>query len=120
MKRYVPRTIGELRDRLGAMMLTAPTFKCLTGEFPDRDIETEFQALNGALENVRRQLGEDRYREMLALSDRMRTHFEVGQQGDEQQTLIGRELIVEMRDGLTTRGRADACNDDPRRTNRAR
>src|SRR5262249_38080623 len=92
--------IGELKDLLASMMLSAPTFKDLSGYFPQRSIETEFFVLNEALKNLRKKVGEDRYEALLALSDRMRAHFEADPENKTHDTIAGRELIHEMEDIL--------------------
>ena len=56
-KPYIPQGISEIWDFLGAMMLLAPTFKDKTGYFPDRNIDTEFFALNEGLKTVRKKVG---------------------------------------------------------------
>jgi hypothetical protein len=75
-KPYICQTIGEFNDKLGWMMLNAPTFKDRTGYFPDRDIENTFEGFNESLDNLRGKLGEERYAVMREMSDRMRALFE--------------------------------------------
>lgn len=95
-KRYVPQTVGELMDLLGAMMLTSPTFKDDTGFFFERDINTTFEALYSSLEGLRRKLGEERYAKLVDLAQRMRTLFEADPEDKTGETIKGRQLIVEM------------------------
>jgi hypothetical protein len=99
-KPYIPQTIGEIWDKLGSMMLYSPTFKDDSGYFPERNIETEFFALNEGLKAVRKKLGEERYQALVALSDRMRAHFEADPENKTDDTLAGRRLINEMEDLL--------------------
>lgn len=73
---YIPKTIGEIMDNLGSMMLTAPTFKDKGGYFPQQNIDTEFFALNEGFKMIRKKVGEDGYEALVTLSDRMRAHFE--------------------------------------------
>jgi hypothetical protein len=105
---YIPQGIGELMDKLGAMMLSAPTFKDKTGYFPQMNIETEFFALNEGLLAVRRKLGEERYAILKALSDKMRPLFEADPENKTGQTQAGREIIYEMegilRDAVRKKG----------------
>ena len=75
-KLYIPQGISEIWDFLGAMMLSAPKFKDKTGYFPDRNIDTEFFALNEGLKTIRKKVGEENYQALVALSDKMRAHFE--------------------------------------------
>ena len=97
---YIPQDIGGLMDKLGAMMLTSPTFKDKTGYFPEINIETEFFALNEGLLAVRRKLGEERYAALRALSDKMRALFEPDPEDKTGDTQAGREIIHEMEDIL--------------------
>jgi hypothetical protein len=97
---YIPRTISELKDQLAGMMLDAPTFKDRSGYFPQMGIETEFFALNEGLKNIRRKVGEKRYEALLALSHRMRAHFEADPENKSNDTIAGRELIHAMEDIL--------------------
>lgn len=39
-KPYIPQGISEIWDFLGAMMLSAPTFKDKSGYFPEQSIDT--------------------------------------------------------------------------------
>ncbi|WP_419828036.1 hypothetical protein [Sphingomonas sp.] len=65
------------------MMLGAPTFIDKTGYFP-LSIDTEFQALNDGLEAIRSRLGEERYRTLAAMSQRMRALFEGDPEGHDR------------------------------------
>lgn len=109
---YIPQTVGELMDKLGMMMLYSPTFKDDTGYFPERNIDTVFFSLNEGLKVVRKKLGEERYASLVALSDRMRAHFEADPEDTTGDSFAGRELIHEMEDILTQR-KPKAANDDP-------
>jgi hypothetical protein len=73
---YIAQDIGELLDKLGAMMLGAPLFKDRTGYFPQMNLESEFFGLNESLLALRKKLGEERYETLKALSDKMRALFE--------------------------------------------
>jgi hypothetical protein len=90
---------------LGSMMLGAPTFHDRTGYFPDRDIDSEFASLNAGLEENRRKLGEEAYQNLVEVSTRMRSHFENGLKGSEQEVSRGRRCIEEMEDILRSVGR---------------
>jgi hypothetical protein len=102
---YVPQNVGELLDKLGSMMLGAPTFKDKTGYFSQRNIDTEFLALNEGLQAVRKKLGEERYATLRALSDRMRALFEADPGDKTGDTQAGREIIHEMEDVLRSTGK---------------
>ena len=99
---YIPQTVGELMDKLGSMMLGAPTFKDRAGYFPQKNIDTEFFALNEGLLAVRKKLGEERYAALKALSDKMRALFEADPEDKTGETQTGREIIHEMEDILTS------------------
>jgi len=99
---YIPRNIGEIQDFLGSMMLSAPTLEDETGYFPDRNISTEFFALNEGLKALESQLGPEKYRKLAALSAQMRAHFEADPQDNTGEASKGRKCIVEMQDILRT------------------
>jgi hypothetical protein len=103
--RYVPQTPGELIDQLGAMMLDAPDFADDSGYWPHKSIETEFLSLNGGLDTIRKQIGEDQFKELRAMSDRMRALFEADSQSMTGETRAGRELIDQMQKMLRNRSK---------------
>lgn len=105
---YISQTIGELNDKLGWMMLNAPTFKDRTGYFPDRSIETAFQGFNESLDNLRGKLGEERYARMREMSDRMRALFEADPESETGGSKAGRQIIHEMELMLRRKKRAAA------------
>ena len=87
-------------DKLGSMMLGAPTFKDETGYFPQRNIETTFFALNEGLLALRKKLGDERYETLKVLSDKMRALFEADPEDKTGDTRAGRKIIREMGDIL--------------------
>ena len=93
---YIPKGISEIWDFLGAMMLSAPTFKDRTGYFPEQDINTEFFALNEGLKTIRKKIGDDNYKALVTLSDRMRAHFEADPEDRTEDGIKGRNCIIEM------------------------
>jgi hypothetical protein len=95
-KPYICQTIGEFNDKLGWMMLNAPTFKDKTGYFPDRDIENTFEGFNQSLDALRRKLGEERYAKMRAMSDQMRALFESDPESTNGGSKAGCMMIHEM------------------------
>lgn len=99
-KPYIPKTIGELMDQLGSMMLSSPKFEDTSGYLRGMNIDTEFFALNEGLAVVRKSLGEERYQALVALSDRMRAHFEADPDNQTEDTINGRKIIHEMEDLL--------------------
>lgn len=107
---YIPSTADEVMDELAGMMLNSPDFKDRTGYFPERNIDTEFFSLNEGLKNLRHGLGEDRYNQLVAMSDRMRAHFEADPKNETDETIKGREIVMDMRDILM--GCPDVWQDD--------
>ena len=97
---YIPQSAGEIIEKLGWMMLYSPKFEDDSGYFPGRNLDTTFFSLNEGLQAIRNRLGEERYAALLALSDRMRTHFEADPENKTDDTLAGRALILEMMDLL--------------------
>lgn len=94
---YVPKTVGEVMDQLASMMLTSPTFKDLSGSFPERSIDKEFQALNKELKLIRPKVGDERFEQLVAMSAKMRAHFEADPNDETEDGLLGRDIIHEMR-----------------------
>lgn len=107
-KPYIPQSIGELLDMMGYMTLAAPTFKDKTGYFPRDNIDTAFFSLNEGLLVVRRELGEERYVSLRAMSDKMRALFESDPDDKTGDTQAGRMLIFEMEEILTDIAKREA------------
>lgn len=99
-KPYIPQGASEIWDFLGAMTLSAPTFKDKTGYFPDQNIDTEFFALNEGLKTIRKKVGEENYQALVALSNRMRAHFEADPEDKTEDGIKGRDCILAMEDIL--------------------
>jgi hypothetical protein len=97
---YIPEGIGEIIDHLSLMMLSSPTFLDKTGYFPDRNIKTVFLQLNEGLRLIRVKLGEERYLRLMQMSDQMRAHFEADPEDKTDDSLKGRDIILEMKDLL--------------------
>jgi hypothetical protein len=104
-KPYIAQTLGELRDLIASMILTAPTFIDRAGHFPHRNIHTEFEGLNGSLDHLRGKLGEERYAKMREMSGQMRALFEADPEIKTGETIRGCELLYEM-DVMLRRKRA--------------
>ena len=104
-KPYIPQGISEIWDFLGAMMLSAPTFKDKTGHCPDRNVDTEFFALNEGLKTIRKKVGEENYQALVALSDKMRAHFEADPEDKTEDGIKGRDCIIEMEEILKASAR---------------
>ncbi|MBN8840875.1 MAG: hypothetical protein J0I25_11815 [Sphingomonadales bacterium] len=104
-KPYIPQGVGEIMDLLGSMMLSSPTFKDKAGYFPERNIDTEFFALNEGLKTIRKKVGEENYQALVVLSDKMRAYFEADQEDKTEDGLKGRDCIIEMEDILKASAR---------------
>jgi hypothetical protein len=76
-------------------------------DFPLRTLETEFGILNESLGLIRSQLGETRYAELIALSNRMRAHFEADPTDTNGEAHKGYLLIHEMQALLNGRDLSD-------------
>jgi hypothetical protein len=100
-KPYIPKGVSEIRDFLGMMMLKSPAFVDKTGYFPDRNLETTFCELNEGLRLIQGKLGEERYLKLVAMSDRMRAHFEADPEAKTADTRKGCAIIHEMQELLT-------------------
>lgn len=92
----IPLGIEEITDFLARMMSDAPNFNDESGYFFGRNIETTFFELNGGLTLIRKNLPEDSYERLVALSNEMRAHFEADLENNADGTLKGRALIHEM------------------------
>jgi hypothetical protein len=101
----IPKTISEVRDKLGGMMLLSPTFQDITGYFPGRNIDNTFYELNEGLQLLRGKLGEELYLKLRDMSDQMRAHFESDPDKKTGGTLKGREIIMDMEDLLKEHSR---------------
>ena len=108
---YIPKDIGEILDHLVAM-LASPKMKATTGYFPGRSVDTEFFALNEGMKLVREKLGDERYAALVALSDRMRAHFEADPEDRTGEANAGRALLHEMDDLLTQRRATEANHEE--------
>ena len=99
-KMYVPKDVLELLDFLISMLLSAPKFIDKMGYFPHRNLDYIFRQLNEGLNFNRRTLGEERYHQLMGMSDRMRALFEADPDNKTGETRKGRDIIYEMEDIL--------------------
>jgi hypothetical protein len=99
-KMRVPQNIGELRDLLSMILLSAP--KCLdkTGYLPYQNLDYVFQQLLAGLAHNRAVLGEERYVQLKGMSERMRALFEADPETKTGETLQGYKIIHEVEDIL--------------------
>ncbi|MGD0186719.1 MAG: hypothetical protein ABSC25_15900 [Roseiarcus sp.] len=100
VKMYIPNNIPDLLDFLSSMLLSAPKFIDKTGYFPRRNLNYVFQQLNEGLSANRPTLGEERYHELMRMSDQMRALFEADPEDKTGETATGCKIILEMEDIL--------------------
>lgn len=105
---YIPKTVGEIVDQLGSMMLSAPQFKSRLPWAFEENIDSNFYELNEGLKIIRRQLGEEAYAQLVEMSDMMRAHFEADPEDKTEDGIKGRELIDEMTEILRASRRPKA------------
>jgi len=82
------------------MLVSAPKFLDQTGYFPYMNLDYVFQQLNQGLSLNRQTLGEERYSELMRMSDQMRALFEADPEDKTGDTLKGCKIIHQMEDIL--------------------
>lgn len=96
---YIPKTLGEIYDQLGAMVLHVPRkFKKKTGYFPETFLEADFYELNNGLKLVREKLGEDNHAKAIDMSARAKALFEADPDMKTGQAEDGIVLLDEISD----------------------
>ena len=80
------------------MILGAPTFIDRLGDFPDRNIDSEFKMLADGFDVVRKKLGEERYAALIELASRAKALFADDQNDTNGKTDQGRALLFEIED----------------------
>ena len=78
----------------------APKFTDKTGYFPYQNLDYVFRQLNEGLSVNRKTLGEERYRELIRMSDQVRALFEADPEDKTGETLKGCKIIHQMEDIL--------------------
>ena len=96
----VPQNVIEILEILSSMLVSAPQFLDKTGYFSYMNLEYVFQQLNQGLSHNRPTLGEERYNELMRMSDQMRALFEADPENTMGETRKGRDIIHEMEDIL--------------------
>ena len=99
-KPYIPASLSEIYDTLGSMILGAPTFVDRLGDFPDHDIDSEFNKLTEGFALVRKKLGEERYARLIDLAARAKALFAADQDDTNGKTDEGRALLFEIEDEI--------------------
>jgi hypothetical protein len=82
------------------MLGSAPKFLDQTGYLPFLNLNYVFRELSEGLSFNRSTLGEERYHELVRMSDKMRALFEADPEDKSGQTLAGRKIILEMEELL--------------------
>jgi hypothetical protein len=96
----VPQDISELLEVTSSMLISAPKFLDRIGYFPWRNLDYVFQELHEGLNHNRSALGEERYHDLMRMSDQMRALFEADPEDKTGETLQGCKIIHEMEDIL--------------------
>lgn len=94
-KSYAPKSVPELLDMLGFIMLKSPRFEDIT--FPGQTLDTVFAQLNDGLSAVRSKIGDDRYRALSELANEMYARFAADPENNNGEAKAGRALLHEMR-----------------------
>lgn len=100
VRMHIAQNIQELLELLTSMPLSAPKFRDKTGYLPFLNIDYVFRQLHEGLNHNRPTLGEERYHELMRMSDRMRVLFEADPENKTGETRKGRDIIYEMEDIL--------------------
>ncbi|MFZ5748782.1 MAG: hypothetical protein ACOY45_14150 [Pseudomonadota bacterium] len=92
---YIPSNIGQISDRIGAMVLCMPDM-----ELPNTDLGMDgaFAQLEHSLGLVRAKLGDDKYHRLIEMARESKRVFI---DGDD---LGGRVILADMKKLLRTRG----------------
>lgn len=112
---YIPQTLSEIWDMMGSLWLNAPTFIDRLGDFPDRNIDTEFDVLTESFSVVRKKLGEERYAKLVDLAARAKVLFAADPEDTTGESDSGRLLLGEMEkviNEVRSRRVADKLKDD--------
>ena len=92
------------------MILGAPTFIDRLCDFPDRNIDSEFNKLTKGLGLVRKKLGEERYVRLIESAGSAKALFAADQDNTNGKTDEGRALLFDMEDEISAvrRSRVEA------------
>ena len=100
VKIYVPGNVHELIDFVIAMQVEAPKFVDKSGYFPFRNLDYVFRQLREGLAHNRQELGDERYLQLLQMSDHMRALFIADPEDGTGESRKGRDMIYEIEDIL--------------------
>lgn len=109
---YVPASLSELYDMLASLVGGAPTF--VHEMFPERTIDSEFDAFCAGLDIVRRKLGEERHAAAIDLAARAKALFLDDPADDNGKTDEGIKLLYQIEDIIQSarKGRRAVADDD--------
>lgn len=93
---YIPASLSEIYDLLGAMMLEAPIFIDESGSFPERTIDTRFHQLTEGFGKVRKKVGDERYARLMDLAAKAKTLFAADPDDDNGKSDQGRAILYEI------------------------
>ncbi len=97
---HIAQNIQELLELTSSMLLSAPKFLDETGYLPFLNLDYVFRELHAGLSHNRRALGEERYHQLMRMSDQMRALFEADPEDKTGETSKGCKIILEMEDIL--------------------
>lgn len=98
---FVPKSASELIDFLSFLIVQSPKFEDV--EFPGRNLETVFDQLFHALDNIRAKIGDERFNALAELAARVKGHFEADPDDANGEARRGRQLLHEMEGVLRRR-----------------
>lgn len=90
---YIPSTVGEVSELIGAMVLTMPDMEII-----GLDMDGAYAQLEHSLGLVKARLGDERYTQLIDMARRSKQHFVDGQNKD------GRFMLQDMKKLLNKRG----------------
>lgn len=101
---YVPSTIGQIRDRLGSMVLCMPAMK-----LPNTDLGMDgaYEQLEHSLGIVQKNLGEERYRRLIDMARISKQNLVDGHLKE------GLFLLQDMKKALLKRGNQSGDTPNP-------
>jgi hypothetical protein len=97
---YVPKSVSELNDLLGFMIVRSPLFEDIA--FPGQPHDGVLSIDRGATDSSAKDRRE-RFQGLSKLAQRVRTRFEADPTDDNGETRAGRKLIYEMKAVLRSR-----------------
>ena len=93
---YIPRHPDELRDKLAAILLSAPKCEDESQFFAGKNVHTEFAAVDESLNLLRADLGDDLFKALAVRAGRAKGLFLADPDDSSGQSDLGREIILEM------------------------